>query len=273
MTAIALAGRSALDIAPSSWSIMKEQAGMLVRSGFLPSAIKTPEQAMAIMLKGRELGIPAMQAFAHISVIQGKPAIGAELMLALIRRTYPNAPIEIERRDNDGAVIKAGRPGAKKLTEFTFTIEDARRAGLLGKSSWQGYPRNMCFWRAISDMARSLYPECLMGCSHTPEELGADVNEEGEVISIDAAPAREIATAPEGEDVPFEGPPAKIGTPAPISVDGPYTEKHKHILFGLCKEAGVSGGSYLRLHDALMVKRPQLSELQAEIRTWKEAGK
>src|SRR5687768_12101698 len=102
-----------IDVPPQSWAVMKEQAKMLVGSGFLPAAIKTPEQAMAIMLKGRELSIPPMQAFAQIAVIQGKPAAGSELQLALIYRNCPGAKVEYIERTDTKCVIEASRPGQR----------------------------------------------------------------------------------------------------------------------------------------------------------------
>jgi hypothetical protein len=44
-------------------------------------------------------------------------------------------------------------------------------------------------------MARALFPEALGGISHTPEELGATVNEQGEVIDVQIAAATETKPA------------------------------------------------------------------------------
>jgi len=172
-----------IDVAPQTWGVMREQASMLVKSGFLPSSVKSPEQAVAIMLKGREIGIPAMQAFSQINVIQGKPTVSAELMMALIYRAFPTAKIDFDKLDNDGCVIKAARPGGKQQT-FSFSMDDAKAAGLTSKDNWKKYARAMLRSRAVSEMARSLFPDAIMGCSYTPEEMGATVNDQGEVISI-----------------------------------------------------------------------------------------
>jgi len=226
MTALTVRTHQAsFDIAPSTWAILKEQAGMLVRSGFLPVSVKTPEQAVTIMLKGRELGIPAMQAFSHIHVINGKPTISAELMLALIYRECPGAKIEYVRYEADGCTIKATRPGHAPST-FSFTRADAEAAQLLVKDTWRKFPRAMYRSRCISEMARSVFPDCIMGCSYTPEEIDPDIRL-GEDGAIDVTPSRPTPPAPsatsqesreESEattDVPFEGPPAD--TPASSS--------------------------------------------------------
>lgn len=253
------------------WSIMKETAGMLVKTGFLPQAIKSPEQALAIMLKGRELQIPPMQAFAQIAVIQGKPAIGAELMLSLIYRKYPDAPIDIVRRDAEGCVIKASRPGRKQQTEFKFTLEDAKRADLMGKDNWRKYPDKMCFWRAVSDMARSLYADCLMGCSHTPEELGAEVNEEGEVVTTPVEPPRAIAAeVVEGVEIPF----GNVKRAEPVKAAAKKSEARKagiytgtpeqqQIIRGILTKRGVPDEFWAEI-DERMMNRPS-TDLDAVI--------
>ncbi len=166
------------------WMLIKEQASLVVKTGFLPSAIKTPEQAIAVALKGRELGVPMMQAFAHIHIIEGKPSISSELMLALIYRNVSSAIINFVQTDDKACVIHAARSSGQGASKFSFTIEDAKRAGVTGKSNWVKYPAAMLRARAISAMARAVFADAIMGCSYTPEELGAEVNEDGEVIEI-----------------------------------------------------------------------------------------
>ncbi|MBV9282954.1 MAG: hypothetical protein JOZ41_23015, partial [Chloroflexi bacterium] len=63
--------RSVVD--PEAWTVLREQADVLVRSGFLPHGVNTPEKAISIVMKGRELGIPPMYALSNIAVINGKP--------------------------------------------------------------------------------------------------------------------------------------------------------------------------------------------------------
>jgi len=163
--------------------VLKDLGTTLVKSGFLPNTVKTPEQAIAIMLKGKELGIPPMQSFGSIAIVQGKPTISAELMLALIYRNFPSASVHFVRSDEKECTIAAKRPNGKESI-FTFTLEDAKRAQLLGKSSWTQYPAAMLRARCISAMARAVFPDALMGASYTPEELGADVNDEGDIIDV-----------------------------------------------------------------------------------------
>lgn len=174
---------SELTVPVNEWAVLKEQCSMLVRSGFLPTSVKTPEQAIAIALKGRELGVAPMQAFAQINVIQGKPAISAELQLALIYRNVPGAKVDFESLTNEGCSLITQRPGHKPV-RISFDKKDAESAQLLGKDNWKKYPRAMYRSRAISEMARTVYPDAIMGCSYTAEELGAITNEDGDVIEM-----------------------------------------------------------------------------------------
>lgn len=159
---------------PAEFTVLKEIASMAVKSGLLPSSIKTAEQACIIALKGRELGIPPMVAFAQISVINGKPCMSAELMLSQIYKTNPAAVINFLKNDNKECVIEASRKHSRTST-WSFTLEDAQNAGLLGKQVWKQYPAAMLRARAISAMARAVFPDALNGVSYTPEELGAEV--------------------------------------------------------------------------------------------------
>ncbi len=164
----------ALFMQKPTWDLMKDQAAVLFKSGLLPSSITKVEAAIAIIIKGYELGIPPMQAFAHISIVNGRPTISAELMLALIYQRMPYAVISFKKIASDGCVILAARSKDHALTEFTFTIENAENAKLTGKDNWKNYPKAMCKARTIADMARTIFPDVLMGCSYTREELSPD---------------------------------------------------------------------------------------------------
>lgn len=165
------------------YATMKDQVVALVKSGFLPKVIDTPEKAMAIAIKGVEVGLPMMQSFAQINIIEGKPTISAEGMNFLIRKNCPKAKIDILERSALKCKIRAERPGHTPV-EFEFSIEDAKKAELMASKAWQKYPKNMMFARCISDAARTIFPDCIGGISHTPEELGADVDQNGEVIAV-----------------------------------------------------------------------------------------
>jgi hypothetical protein len=164
-----------------------------------------------------------MQAFSSIAVVNGKPTMSAELMLALIYAKIPSAQIVYKETSDQACVIQASRTGANS-SEFKFTIEDAKRAQLLNKATWQQYPSAMLRARCISAMARAMFPDAIMGVSYTPEELGAELSEEGEVIEIKQQ-GRHIPAAEEGEQSPTH---PKAPPPSP-TLNNP-TPEQKRIL-------------------------------------------
>jgi len=170
-------------VSQSDWELMHGQAATLLESGFLPESIKTPSQAMMVILKGRELGIPMVRSLEGIDVISGRTAVKSELQLAMIFQNCPGAVVEYKHSDEKYCTVRTKRP-LHAWQEFTFTMEDARRAGLLGKSNWKKYPKNMLRWRAVSDMASAVYPDAIAGLSYTFDDLGADVDEAGDVVLL-----------------------------------------------------------------------------------------
>lgn len=183
---------------------MKDLGEMAVKSGFLPTSIKTSEQAIIIMLKGKEIGIPPMQAFSSIAVVSGKPTMSAELMLSMIYRNVSGAIVDFIKTDSSECVIEAKRPNGKR-TKFSFTMKDAETAGLTEKPGpWKQYPAAMLRARCISSMARAMFPDALSGIVYTPEELGAEVDGDGEILNIkDATPVQVAIVAP-NESLPPE---------------------------------------------------------------------
>ena len=172
-----------------------EAAKRYVDSGLLPAAIKTPQQALIIMQMGRELGIPATYALRNISVINGKPVVGAELMMGLVRRTYGQSAIRVASVTTEACTVEYREQGWDGVSELTFSMEDAKRAKLDAKDVWRAYPRAMLRSRAVSEVVRTAFPECIANL-YTPEEMGAEVvvNEEGAVEIVDVPEEQQPAT-------------------------------------------------------------------------------
>ena len=161
------------------WTMMFDMAKTLVMSGMLPSGLDTPQKAMTVMLKGRELGIPAMQSISHIYVVDGKPACSSELMLALMIRGGVTVGWLKDGRDGKEASICLRRRGFDDFTS-TFSFEDAKKItkyenGEKKKATetytWKSYLPNMLRSRAISNGARVFAPDLIGGMSYTVEEL------------------------------------------------------------------------------------------------------
>lgn len=158
---------------------IKYYAEMVYNAGLLPDSLigksTSKDQIIAkvsvVMLKGYELDISPMQAIAEVGVINGIPVISGKLMLALIYRDVPTAELHFVQMDTQCCKILARRKPNHKFTPFTYTIEEAISAGLLKTSwAWKSYPRQMLKWRAVANMARTIFPDVIMGC-YIPDEI------------------------------------------------------------------------------------------------------
>lgn len=119
---------------------------------------------LSVMLLARELGLPPMQAISGgINNIQGKFEISARIMNQLIRKFGHQLQVRI--LDAQVCKIWGKRKDTGEEMEVTYHIEEAARAGLIKEGGgWKKNPQDMLFARAISRLARRLYPDCIGGC-------------------------------------------------------------------------------------------------------------
>ena len=159
----------------------------LAESGFF-SDTKSAAQAVVKILAGRELGFGAIASMTGINIIKSQVAIGGNLMAASVKRDprYDYKVVEL----SDTRCELAFYQGGAELGRSVFTAQDAERAEI-GKMVAPGasrnmlarFPRNMLFNRAMSNGVRWYCPDAFGGSPvYTPEELGAEVDEEGNVI-------------------------------------------------------------------------------------------
>lgn len=170
--------------------LMMAAAKRYVDSGLLPAEVNTPQKALVIMKAGRELGIPDTYALRNIHVVKGKPSCSSELLLALVRRTYGPGAIRVGKTSNTACTVQYREQGWDGISEYTFTIEDAKQAGVASSNTWRSYPAAMLRARCISAVVRFAFPEAIAGL-YTPEELGAEVlvTDDGGVQVVDVEPS------------------------------------------------------------------------------------
>lgn len=166
---------------------------IFVKSGMFPD-IKAQAQAVVKILAGRELGLSPLESMTNIYIVNGKVALQAKVIAALIKKSG-KYDYQIEKQDNEECVIAFYQNNGKRieLGKSTFSIKDAAKAGIVNKDSWKNYPKNMLFARALSNGARFYCPDVYS--AYTPEELEIgngkatheeppaiiEVNKEGEV--------------------------------------------------------------------------------------------
>ena len=131
------------------------------------------EQALAVILMGRELGVGPTTALSNIIISTGKPTLGAALVGALIQKSGKYTYNVTEMSDQRVSVdFYAGAPeNGHLLGVSTFTLQDALKARLGNSPTWQQYPRNLLLARAITNGARWYCPEVFGGAVYDPEEV------------------------------------------------------------------------------------------------------
>lgn len=169
---------NALDIyRPETYETMKLVAGSMAASGYFQDA-QQHAQAIVKVLAGAELGVGPFASITGIHIIQGRPAISANLLASLIKND-PRYDYRVMRMFDTDVSIEFYEDG-EMIGVSTFTAEDAQRANTKNMAK---YPRNMLFARAMSNGAKWYCPGIFGGAPvYTPEELGAETDEEGNVI-------------------------------------------------------------------------------------------
>ena len=161
----------------------RQLGATLIASGLLPDSIKKPEAAVLVILKGQELDLPPVYALSHLVVVKGKPTMSAELMRALVQRA--GHKIRIVETTRQRAVVEGvRRDDPQHPVRIAFDDEDVRIAGLANQTGHKSYPAALKLARATSMLCRALFADAIGGVGHTPEELGAEVDDEGEVLSV-----------------------------------------------------------------------------------------
>jgi hypothetical protein len=141
---------------------------MVAASEFAPKDFKgKPESCMLAIQHGSEVGLSPMQSLQSIAVINGRPTIWGDAALALVQSSpvceYVKEYTE-GQGDNLTAVCEAKRRGYPAPTVSRFSMADAKRAGLAGKSGpWSQYPERMLALRARGFALRNAFADALRG--------------------------------------------------------------------------------------------------------------
>lgn len=151
--------------------ILTSLAATLSKSG-LATAKRPPEQILAIALLGRELGVPVLASLQGIHLIQGQPSLSANLTASLLARG--GVRWDVMQNTATQATVLFHRRGWRDI-ESSFTMDEAKLAGLAGKDIWRKYPADMLWSRAFTRGARKIGPDLLAGFGgYTPDELGGE---------------------------------------------------------------------------------------------------
>lgn len=123
----------------------------------------------SIAMYAREMNLPIMSSiFGGIRPVLGKIEISPQMMNAMIRKGGHKLKVDCT---NERCVIEGTRKDTGETCSVSFSLEDAKRAKI-NKSggAWDMYPADMCFARAISRLARRLFPD-VIGMAYVEGEI------------------------------------------------------------------------------------------------------
>ena len=159
---------------------------LFVKGGYFTD-VRDYAQAFTKIKAGQEMGIEPFSALNGIHIIKGKLSVGAGIQAAKVKASgkydyrvlQKTAQIcEIEFFEN--MPVGDGKVKRESLGVESFTLEEARKAGT---QNLDKYAKNMLFARCITNGVKTHCPDVFSCAVYTPEELGADTDENGEIIS------------------------------------------------------------------------------------------
>lgn len=161
----------ALAVVPRTIDEVQALAEILSKSSLMPDALrgKIPDVVMSI-LAGAELGLAPIASIRGVHIVQGKPVLSADTMVALVLSSgLADYFMCIEETDAK-VVYETKRKGAPEAQRSTWSTEDTKRAGLNTKDNWRLYTRAMMKARCKAALARDAFPDVCAGC-YDPDEL------------------------------------------------------------------------------------------------------
>lgn len=157
-------------LTPQSLDEAMQFAGLMAKSSIIPKDYQgNPGNILIATMWGQEIGLAPLQAMQSIAVINGRPSIWGDAMLALVRGSGLLEYIK-EEPTEEGCTCTLKRRGDQFEVARTFTPEDAKRAGLWGKPGpWQQHTKRMMQMRARAFALRDAFADVLRGV-HIGEE-------------------------------------------------------------------------------------------------------
>lgn len=197
------ATNTSLFLTPANLTEAMKIADILANSDFVPKDYqRKPGNILVALQWGAEIGLQPLQALQNIACINGRPAIWGDAMLALVRQSGLLESIDEDQTD-EVATCTIKRRGEKERV-VTFSMADAKRAGLSGKAGpWTQYPKRMMQSRARAYALRDIFPDVLKGMAVAEEEQDkqtlVDVTPQQPVPSKTASVRDKVAAKKQGQ--------------------------------------------------------------------------
>jgi len=170
---------------------------LIASSSFVPQQYKGKHGDVVVAMQmGSELGLAPMQSLQNIAVINGRPSVWGDALLAIVSN-HPDCEDIIETNiQGQSATCEVKRKGRTPVKR-TFTVDDAKRAGLWGKSGpWKTYPDRMLQMRARGFALRDAFPDALRGLITAEEAQDIPADKTQKSVQVVEARFEEAEPAP-----------------------------------------------------------------------------
>lgn len=191
-------------LAPQSIAEAMQLAEIMSKASIVPKDfIGNSGNILVAIQWGMELGLQPMQAMQSIAVINGRPSLWGDAVIALVRSS-PLCEYVYESDDGNTATCRVKRRGEEEQSR-TFSVDDAKTAGLFGKSGpWTSSPKRMRQMRARSFALRDVFPDVLRGMPVAEEVADIDEKDEKDVSPGSKSKAPDQPKTPYYSDADFQ---------------------------------------------------------------------
>ena len=161
------------DMSPTNFTEMMDMADRFAESSMVPKDfVGKPGNVLVAIQWGMEIGLKPLQAMQNIAVINGRPSLWGDAVIALARSSTACEYI-VETQTATEATCRVKRRGEPEQVR-TFSMTDAKLAGLSGKQGpWTQYPKRMMQMRARAFAIRDVFPDVLKGLPVAEEVMDA----------------------------------------------------------------------------------------------------
>lgn len=160
-----MAGGPVSALVPQSLDEAFRVSQAIAASNMAPKGMERPEQIMVAIMAGAELGLAPFQALQSFAVVNGRPTLWGDGLMAVARAQGIQAAETLEGEgDAMVATCSVTRPDTGEVITRSFSVPDAKKASLWGKAGpWQSYPRRMLQMRARAWALRDGCADMLRG--------------------------------------------------------------------------------------------------------------
>lgn len=254
--------KTGFNMMPSNFREAMDFSKMILHSAFCPSSFKKAEDVLIAIQMGSEIGLQPIQALQNIAVINGRPCVWGDASLAVVQN-HPAYEYIQEHIDENGSAVCVVKRKGHDVHTVVFSIEDAKTAGLWGKSGpWKNYPKRMLQMRARGFALRDVFSDALKGLILAEEAQDYVIEKE----STTKANFKSYNVIDENKDIsPEPSVPLILPSPSEVLEAHGLTDPHSiNTLEGLLdwvlliKTLALTDGEKQVLRDMYAIRRQEL---------------